>query len=226
MTTIRRVLATSVFAILATTSAMATTLLTSIQTNTTSASQTNDSTSTLGFTKFDPSLGTLTSVHVTIGGFEETGYTVTDQSNSSNNYTFTNAVVVSLKVGSITLAQALPTVSASGSLTAGGTQTSPGYPARNLTNTAGSGDMVYTDAATLLLFNGPGSINLISSAHSNNAFSADGDVANQVSTRYVGTATLQYDYTQTSTTPEPMTLTLMGSALVGIGLLRKKLTVK
>jgi hypothetical protein len=221
MTIFRRILAATAFTALVASSAMATTILTGVQTQSSGLQQTNDQTTSLVFAKFDPSLGVLTSVHFTLTGYEEAGFSFTDLSSSANTFTIVSNGTVILTAGGPTLIQALPTITQSGSVAANGTTSSPGYPARTLTNSITTPDTVYTDAPTLSLFNGPGSITLFTSAHTSDASSAQGDNQRSILTRYIGTATVQYDYF-TSSTPEPATMALMGSALLGLGILRKK----
>jgi PEP-CTERM motif len=208
--------------------ASADSILTPIQTQSSGLQQANDTTTSLTFNKWDPTLFpgfTLTGVHFTLAGHEETAYTVTDNSNSPNSYTFLNNLTVVLANGSTIFDTVLPAVTASGTITANGSTTSPGFPARNLTSDVTGTDVSFTDAPTLALFFGSGTIALQTSAHSTNGFTAAGDVSSGVITRFSDIATVQFEYvaTPTSGVPEPTTMALMGGAMIGLGLLGKRL---
>ena len=109
-----------------------------------------------------------------------------------------------------------------------GTYSTPGFTnvpiVRSLTGTNSTADIVYTAPSILTLFQGPGTINLPVSGSIRWNFEADGDAQTGISSRYIGTATLFYDYTPADTpTPEPGTFALLlgGLGLLGVGILRR-----
>ncbi len=172
-------------------SAAAAPILTAEETLSTGLKNTNGLVNPLTFAKFDSSLGELTSVHIRLTGYEETGYTATDLGGASNTFTFTNDVTVNLKtLGGISLATVLPTVTDIQTVAANDTYQSAGFPARALTNTVTSPDQVFLDAATLALFVGPGTIELNTSATSANSVVGTGDITSTILTRYEATASV------------------------------------
>lgn len=213
--------------------ANATTLYTAPQTFDTGLKATTGQFTNLTFAEFDPTLGTLTSVHIQLAGYAEAGYTFTDLSGDTNNFQFTGIVTVRLANPtdpSSPLAVAIPALSdIPRSVAAFGTYSTPGFNnipiVRSLTGTNSTSELVYTAPSILTLFQGPGSINLRTSGSISWNFAANGDASTAISSRYIGTATVFYDYTPNTPTPEPGTYALLlgGVGLFGIGLLRRHL---
>ena len=213
--------------------ANATTLYTAPQTFDTGLKRTSNVQFTnLTFAEFDPTLGTLTSVHLQLAGYAEAGYSYLDLSGDTNHFQFTASVTVKLanpSDPSSPLAIIIPTLSDSPRAVAAlGTYSTPGFTnvpiVRSLTGTNSTADIVYTAPSILTLFQGPGTINLPVSGSIRWNFEADGDAQTGISSRYIGTATLFYDYTPADTpTPEPGTFALLlgGLGLLGVGILRR-----
>ncbi len=202
-------------------------LLTAEETLSTGLKNTNGLLNPLTFTKFDSSLGELTSVHIRLTGYEETGYTATDLGGASNTFVFTNNVTVSLQtLTGTTLSTVMPTVTDTNTVDANGTYSSAGFPLRTLTNTVVGPEAVFLDAATLALFVGPGSIELNTSASSANSVIGTGDITSTILTRYNATASLWYDYELKAAPPvaipEPASMALVGLGMMGLAAVRRR----
>jgi len=80
-----------------------------------------------------------------------------------------------------------------------------------------------TFAASNSPYNTTGTFNLMySTATGTEFFTGGGNVLQSQTTTTAGTFEVIYNYTVPGTTPEPATMALMGGALVGLGLLRKR----
>jgi hypothetical protein len=181
----------------------------------------------LTFNTFNTALGTLNDVIITVSTTSNAEIEIFDLAGTTQSYTQASASVPTVVSGGGL------TVTSTNTASTGGGIAEPNNPGPNPTNIAGlltstsqtSG--VVTTPSVLALFStgGAGTISLGaglgSAAYSANAvypgqlfFGGTADVDTQV--------TVQYDYTIVSSTPEPTTMLLFGSALVGLGVMRKR----
>ena len=185
---------------------------------------TNPFTTITNLSAFDPALGTLTSITFSISGQSSGTIAVTNNSSASSNYDVTiNANLRFQDPSNNILVSVLPFFEdPSFAVGAGATRSDSG--------TSGSS----TNAATI--FSGftpyvgtahsPGT--LAFSVRGSGSFGADGatPVSVTATTAGVGTDSVTYNFTAPSSTPEPATITLFGSALVGLGFLARKRSKK
>jgi len=188
-----------------------------------------------GFT-IDAGSVTLTSIHFTYSTSVAGSYSVTNGSGSTASYTVTDSAIVDLTSfgGGAYYEEALPTNSitihnladgatATGTLTATGTGSADYNGSGSLTgHTGGNPDA----SISVTPFLGSGTVTLYAVGN------FTGSIGGTSFTGSVGgtgseTATLAYDYSFSETaipssTPEPATFALFGGALLGAGLLRKR----
>jgi hypothetical protein len=187
--------------------------------------RTNRTVTNLVFDKFDPSLGILTDVHIKLDAYGEVGYSITDLGGTGLEFQMMADVTVQIAdpLGGPPLALTVPNVSdIARSVGPFGTYGSPGWPARTLTGTNSTGDLVYTDAAILTLFGGPGLISLPTWASIAYSMNADNDNSNSITSRYIGKGTVYYSYTVPVPEPATATLLLGGVACLLIGAIRRR----
>jgi hypothetical protein len=182
---------------------------------------------TLTFTGFNTSLGTLVSVELSFS----TSVSITDQVN--------NTTGTSQNVGSPTSETATATVTANAGsgatqLSANATLTTPGFSGSvaagiNNVGTASDSDLL-SNVASLTspstdLTPYIGGTNLITVTVDASG-TQGGSVPEFVYTGNAGTAdatvTLEYDYTQASPVPEPSSVALLVSGILGFGLIRRR----
>ena len=189
---------------------------------------------------FNTALGTLTSIQITLNGSVVAPSSLNINNNDNAAHTGSAQTVSNFLLdGStpltgfgLTTGTTLFTVNAST-----GTQTlgaDPNSPAACNNNAACSGTFAVTGAGNITATNssnfapyqtvGAGSFNITSDTQTGfQAFFGGGNVGVLQSTTDSFTATVIYNYTSSAAAPEPTTLLMMGSALVGLGLLRKRI---
>jgi hypothetical protein len=168
-----------------------------------------------GIQQFDPSLGTLTDVIITLNGFTKDIYTITDTSGGSNPYTVTATVTVKLAnpVGPGSIVVTVPVFSDSGDPGAFGSYTNAATPG-TASQSTGPVDIT-APPALLTYFTGLGTVNLATSA--SGIWSNTADNANlSTNATYTGDIWVTYGYTQNQGVPEPATIGMM---LGGLGCL-------
>jgi hypothetical protein len=196
----------------------------------------------------DPGGGTdqncaLTSIHFTIHGSIDTTYTVKNTSGSDASYNITSSATLAIIDGgspAFTFVEALPTTSTSTGLIANGsTQTGP-------LSTSADGDAKYTCIGTTCTlasvtpagtpvsslidatpFLGTGTLTLFAAGNFTGSIGGTG-FSGSIGGTGSETVTIQYDYSYnevipSSTTPEPVSMALVGGGLIALGLLRKRL---
>lgn len=177
---------------------------------------------TIYIPQFDTTLGTLNSISISTTTSEVANVSV-NNTDLNNAWSFTNgkAEVFLNVTGPSSFSQYVTTdaIQPSGTVAANSTQNYPG-----LTGSQTSSNTVTTGLSS---FEGVGSNNL-SFAATVLSSSFSGTTSAPSNTLYFGGGsslgvdlTVVYDYTATSV-PEPTTLALMGTAIIGIGLVRRK----
>jgi hypothetical protein len=166
---------------------------------------------TLDFPKFNSALGTLTSVQLDLSGGLTTTLTITNSSESGSSGTAKTELMVTVQdAGNNLIAPEIDILSPAFAYNLGpGGSINSGLLTKN-----GSSSDVYTLAAILAEFNGPGTISLNASTFTQTVLSNTGGntSASQV-TNAALTGSVTYNYIAV---PEPSTLALLGVGAIGL----------
>ncbi len=221
--------------------AQATPTLTTLQSATTGAVAATDFTTNLTVFKFNPALGTLTDVYLTLNGTVVADLSAESKDAAPATITLLSKATETLKTGGgLSLAQALPANSVIFNAAAydhvldfGGTS---GTTVTGLTGTAATGQLDITGATTsvavpggsplsvsgsaiLSAFTGVGAADIMTltlGAAGNSSATGAGNLVSSISTNAAGNITVQYGYTP-APVPEPASMTLLGAGLLGLG---------
>ena len=182
-----------------------------------------DFSTTVGIPKFDPTLGTLTSVSFTLFG-EVTGDLWVENRNRSNAVTVTSKLEATLTLyhpDNTTIVVTVPRQVFSDTLALydrtldfGGTsgRTHAAIDASSSSSSSVTSSLPFD----LALFTGPGSIILPMTANGTSSYDGTSNISFQADPDANGLVTVSYTYSVASV-PEPMALSLFGVGLAGHG---------
>lgn len=171
------------------------------------------------FNQFDTALGTLNSVQITLSG------TVTGTASAESLDASPSTVTVNLQaqvdflVGASSLVQVIPVASQTESLAAfDGTidfDGPSGFTTGALTGT--DSDTSTLTGAAMAPWIGSGAVTGLCSGLGQSTGTGAGNLVTQFATQAGCEVTVVYDYTETTSVPEPGTLSLLGLGIVGAG---------
>jgi hypothetical protein len=186
-------------------------------TTTPKASTKTDWTAGLAFPKFNSALGTLLSVELKITAAYDTVLTITNNASSaSNGWAKTELVVNVEDAGSNLVYPVLDMLTPQYNFSL-----APGqFVTTGNIHKSGSSDNIYTSAAVLAAFNGPGTITLNADTMTFAVISYTGGNTDAVQSTYASaTGTVTYEYA----VPEPSGLLVLGPAFLGmLGMIRRR----
>jgi len=193
-----------------------------------------DWSNTLTLNKFDPTLGTLSTVEIKLyGGVKGTGE-AENLGDSATDTTLNLKAVLTLKrpgVGGTTIVEVVPIVSSTASLYAKditnwqADDDTPDYVKYEPDPYETSQTWSSSNAADLTLFTGPGTIDLPITGAGQSFASGSGNFQSRFSTQAKGWAKYRYKYDETDI-PEPGSMGLAALALMGLIGYRRRLNRK
>jgi hypothetical protein len=174
--------------------------------------------------QFDPSLGTLTGVELSVGANSLANVEVYNPGSTTGNFTnaYATLVVTTTTAGSYMVTETLTAIQPSGSVAPGSFS---GYSGLTATD-SGSIDI---PASAWSLYEGTGTVSPTFVSQSNGQFG--GTTADHLffggSAEAGGTATITYTYDPTPTAvSEPRSLALLGTGLLALGIVVKRRRVR
>ncbi len=181
----------------------------------------------LTVSKFDTSLGTLNSVTITFGGSVVSNAKVESLDATSSTITAKSSAELKLSYSDGTLLfDETPTNSKTfnasafdGMIDFGGTS---GHSFGNVTATISPNDMtVLTSGAEFAAFQGTGTYSFSTSTNDHSSTTGAGNLISQISTTAGDSVSVTYDYTPTSSVPEPSTAVTAAIGVVVCGLVHR-----
>ena len=182
----------------------------------------------LDFQQFDGSIGTLTGIQFQLSA-NTTGKVTVVSNEPTDPMSLTTTLAMSLEMllpsgicsSNCSILTTAPTFTIHETLNAGDTIVHDTSVDATFVGTAVNSSSSFTDQAILDFFTGTGTVTVDLSATANTVVNGSGNMTPTIRTRGGASGTVIYTYSDAASTPEPASLLLFGSALVGLGLARR-----